>query len=252
MKKFMFAVLIHFFSAIALGQAWDVSVTSEKSGHIDNEELIANYLKEYHESELRRKCHSGIGSLQNVDHKVSSEPRGQQILVKIESSGLCVPDVHTQNLIFDACGLSGDFRDRIRNCSSINGAQATVEGEGFKWSLVVATLSGEMIWLDHLEGILWTSPLEGTYMAGVGFNPCKKFGRRYGLEDIALSVPALNHFETAWHHAAQEILAFGRNWYWTSTFRGDIQAYAFNGFNGRGSLASVDRDFRVRCVAMLE
>jgi hypothetical protein len=219
---------------------------------MDNEELITNYLKEYNKSKLLHQCHSGIGSLQNIGHKISSEPRGQQILVTIESSGLCVHYGNPANLILDACGLSGDFRDRIRDCRSVNGAQATIKREGYKWSLVVATLAGEVIWLDQAEGILWTSPLEGTYMAGVGFNPCKKAGSRYGLQDTVLSLPALNHFETAWQHAAQEILPYGREWYWTNTFRGDIQAYAFNGFSGRGRLASVDRDFRVRCVTTLE
>ncbi len=252
MKKFMPVALILFLSEIALGQAWEVSVTSEKSGHMDNEELITNNLKEYNKSALLKQCHSDIGSLQNVEHKISSEPRSQQILVKIESSGLCVHFGNAANLIFDACGLSGDFRDRIRDCRSVNGDQATIESEGYKWSLVVATLAGEVIWLDQSEGILWTSPLEGTYMAGVGFNPCKKAGSRYGLQAIALRLPTLNHFETAWQHVAQEILPYGREWYWTGTFRRDAQAYAFNGFRGRGSLASVDRDFRVRCIATLK
>jgi hypothetical protein len=92
MKNFVFVSLVNSFSAIALGQAWDVSVTSEKLGHFNNEGLIVSYLEDYNTSELHRKCHPDIGSLLNINHTASSEPQGQLILVQVESNGLCVPD----------------------------------------------------------------------------------------------------------------------------------------------------------------
>ncbi|MCX6125089.1 MAG: hypothetical protein NTV34_10145 [Proteobacteria bacterium] len=251
MRILVSVFLILSYSAAASGQAWEVAVVSQTSGHVQNEELITNYLKEYNSSEMRQKCHSGNGSLRNVDHEVIIEFFGQQILVKIESSGLCVPNGYVEDVSIDECGLSGDFPERMKNCVLVNGLDATIEVGGFRWSLMAATSSGEMIWLDQLERTLWTSPLEGIYQTGVGHSPCKKAGDLYGLQNIALSVPALDQFKAAWHHAAQEILPFGRDWHWTSTFQGDIQAYAYNGFSRRGSLTPVDRYFRVRCVATL-
>jgi hypothetical protein len=174
------------------------------------------------------------------------------------------------------CGLKGTVQQRIDNCDT-----SKMTSQGFEFTLVTRSTSGQEVWRDDDSGLLWSDSVSRSWFtynsalktSGLAENyheaerVCvspKTLAARGGLSEMSWHVPAKSDATDAEKHGFREVLPnlFPHRWdlqlfkdggFWVTGFMPQIKyalnfAWVFQTYHGEVWTVPRNTQYQVRCV----
>jgi len=150
------------------------------------------------------------------------------------------------------CGTEGTIEQRIAQCNH------TAVHQGYRWTLVTRTPSGNEIWRDDTTGFLWSDRAPETLALRQAREFCAAPARGsdvMGRLPVDFALPEISEARQAEKHGLFQVSATSsRGWFWSSTLSdvGSLrvrEAFIYNGASGASGPYDLNSRFAVRCVS---